>query len=431
MLKPTRLIYFICLIALAVNARTTFGDSPLAPMEVPDGFGVNIHFIHPRPGEMKMLADSGVRWIRTDFHWEASEKSKGVYDFSVYDSLLKSMDQYHIRVWWVLDYGNKLYDSVSPHTDEDRAAFAAWASAAVKHFAGRGVIWEMWNEPNISFWKPKPNADDYAKLALVTGKAIHDAAPDEIYIGPATSRIDLRFCETCFAAGCLQYWSAVSVHPYRSSSPETVVDEYQKLRDLIGKYASAGKTIPIFSGEWGYSTAWKNCSDARQAQYLSRQLLINQWQQIPISIWYDWHDDGINPTDPEHHFGMVRNKPQPDADSIYNPKPAYNAAKTLTTQLSGFHCAGRLKTEDPNDYILVFRNGDASRLAAWTTSEQAHKLSIAASPGKFDVTSMTGETKSTLEAAGGHLTITVSDEPQYLAPVGANAILNAAVVEHP
>src|SRR5947209_8256134 len=83
--------------------------------------------------------------------------------------------------------------------------------ATAHHFKGRGYLWEMWNEPNIQFWKPRPSADDYAKLALAVGKALRDAEPDEAYIGPATSGIDLKFIETCFKAGCLEYWSAVSV----------------------------------------------------------------------------------------------------------------------------------------------------------------------------------------------------------------------------
>jgi len=39
-----------------------------------------------------------------------------------------------------------------------------WAVAAAHHFRNRGVLWEMYNEPNIGFWKPKPNVDDYIAL---------------------------------------------------------------------------------------------------------------------------------------------------------------------------------------------------------------------------------------------------------------------------
>ncbi|HOA53286.1 MAG TPA: hypothetical protein PKI05_13615, partial [Thermogutta sp.] len=209
---------------------------------VPAGFGVNIHFTDPRPGEMSMLAASGLKWIRMDFVWSATEREPGKYDFRAYERLLKALDEYGIKALFILDYTNRHYDQgLSPYTDEGRQAFARWAAAAAKHFQGRGILWEMYNEPNIHFWKPKPNVEDYIKLAIEVGKAIRREAPGEIYIGPATSQIDMKFLEACFQAGLLEYWDGVSVHPYRQSPPETVLAEYQKLAELIAKYAPAGK----------------------------------------------------------------------------------------------------------------------------------------------------------------------------------------------
>mgnify|MGYP003878656553 CR=1 FL=1 len=40
------------------------------------------------------------------------------------------------------------------------AAFARYAVATVSRYAGRGVIWEIQNEPNGGFW-PNPNATNY------------------------------------------------------------------------------------------------------------------------------------------------------------------------------------------------------------------------------------------------------------------------------
>ena len=52
---------------------------------------------------------------------------------------------------FILDYGNRLYDhGQAPRSDSARAAFARFAAAAARHFRGQGVIWEIWNEPNIS-----------------------------------------------------------------------------------------------------------------------------------------------------------------------------------------------------------------------------------------------------------------------------------------
>src|SRR5207237_7729833 len=120
-------------VALLVTLGSTAKPQPavLPPPVIPEGLGVNIHFTDPRPGEMKMLADAGFRWVRMDFAWSAVETEPGKYDFSAYDRLTAALAQYRIRAIFILDYSNKLYDNdLSPHSDAGRAAFARWAAAS-------------------------------------------------------------------------------------------------------------------------------------------------------------------------------------------------------------------------------------------------------------------------------------------------------------
>jgi len=60
---------------------------------IPSGTGVNIHFTDPQPGEIKMIAGAGFRWVRMDFVWADTERVRGAYDFSAYDRLLAALDQ--------------------------------------------------------------------------------------------------------------------------------------------------------------------------------------------------------------------------------------------------------------------------------------------------------------------------------------------------
>ena len=398
----------------------------LPKMVVPDGLGVNIHFTDPRPGEMDMLARAGFRWIRMDFGWEGTEREKGRYDFRAYDRLLAAIEKHHIRAVWILDYSNRHYDQgMSPSSDEGRRAFARWAVAAAKHFRGHGILWEMYNEPNIRFWKPKPNLEHYTKLAMDVGRALREAEPGELYIGPATSEIDFKFLEPCFRAGLLEYWSAVSVHPYRQKSPETAATEYARLRRMIDQYAPKGKKIPVISGEWGYSATWKNYNEVLQGKMLPRQWLTNLANDVPVSIWYDWHDDGLSPKDPEHHFGTVAHEYHKGRNPLYDPKPAYLAAKTLATSLDGYHFKKRLAVGGVDDYVLLFAKRDEVRLAAWTTSTSPRTVWVLASPGRFVATAHTGETLPALLATATGLAIPLTDAPQYLAPEKPNALLRA------
>jgi hypothetical protein len=420
---------FLLLTFLLASAATAQAIAPPPSVEkIPESWGVNIHFTDPQPGEMKELSAAGFRWIRMDFGWGGIERrAKGEYDFSAYDRLMDQISAHHIRPIFILDYSNRFYDGgESPRTDEGRAAFAAWAAASVRHFKGRGILWEMYNEPNIGFWKPHPNVEEYAKLALAVGKAIRAAEPGETYIGPGSSTIDLPFIEHCCKVGCLEYWSAVSVHPYRQSDPETVSAEYRKLRLLIARYAPPGRNIPIISSEWGYSSGWQRFDERRQAMYLPRELLVDVLNDVPVSIWYDWHEDGTNPREPEHHFGIVRHAAHPDADTLYEPKPAYLAMKALATSLAGFRFSKRLWTGAAEDYVLLFDKGEDVRLAAWTSRQERHKVRIAASDGPFDVTDASGHARGAIDSRNGQIDLSLDNSVQYFAPQRPNDLLRVA-----
>jgi hypothetical protein len=409
---------------VAAWGATAAERARLPEVGVPGALGVNIHFTTPRAGEMEMLAAAGFKWVRMDLNWGGTERERGKYDFGAYDRLVAALEPHGIRAIFILDYSNRLYDGgASPHTDEGREAMGRWAVAAARHFAGKGIVFEMWNEPNIGFWKPKPNADDYAKLALAVGKAMRAGAPDELYIGPATSTIDLKFLEACFKAGCLEYWDAVSVHPYRQSGPETVEAEYRKLRALIARYVPKGKLIPIISGEWGYSTGWKGFDEARQGKYLPREFLVNLCNDVPVSIFYDWHDDGTDPKESEHHFGTVHNAYVKDRQPVYDPKPSYVAMRELTTELGGLAFNKRLWTGDEADWVAVFSAGDKVKVAAWTTSRTPRTVTVPASAGRFTV-ARDGK-RETVEAGADGLKLELTDTVAYVSAEGPNTGLTA------
>ncbi len=364
--------HFTCFAIAVLLAMVTPGiamaggnNSPVHPAlqmgPIPSGLGVNIHFYQGTPQDLDMLTRAGVGIVRMDIGWNGGAPEPGKYNFEQSDQLVADMEKRHIRILFIIDYGNPNYDNgLSPHSDACRAAYARFCAAMAQRYAGKPIIWELWNEPNIGFWKPKPDPKAYMAWCRAVVPALRKADPNICIIGPAMSRIDWNFLTTCFQQGFLELVDGVSVHPYRSAKkgPETAVAEYLQLRALVDHYKPAGKTIPLISGEWGYSTV--DFSPEEQGSYLARQWLTNLSLDIPISIWYDWHDDGTDPKEREHHFGTVTHD--------YTPKPAYTAMCTLISQLRGFKTVGRLYIGIGEDFVIAFRKGNTIKLAAWTTA---------------------------------------------------------------
>lgn len=378
---------------------------------VPEPFGVNIHFVVPKEEEVDALAAVGYRVIRMDFSWGGTERKKGEYDFSGYDKLVESMSRRGIRCLFILDYGNRLYDNgTAPHSPEAQAAFAKWAGAAAKHFAGKGILWEIWNEPNLAqFWKPKPDAEAYCRLSHATIDAIRQADPQAYILGPASSGFPWAFFEVMAQRGVFGRLDAVSVHPYRQTAPETAEADYHRLRLLLDR-ASPNKHLRILSGEWGYSTGWKNLTEEKQSQYIVRQWLFNMSHDVGLSIWYDWKDDGSDPKEPEHHFG-----------SVYRDlklKPSAKAAQTLANTLRGYSFRRRLVTDNPKDYLLLFSDAGKLAVAGWTVGE-AHSVRVPLPARPAKIVGMLGETRAATADEGG-VALELSGWPQYvLADAGA------------
>lgn len=404
-----RLCCWCLLVALAGAQSATFDPT------IPAGQGVNIHFTTPRPGELEMLSAAGFTWVRTDLTWRATERTPGSYDFSAYDRLWSALTQRGLHAIFTLDYGNPLYDGgLAPFSDAGRTAFAAWARAAATHFRGRPILWELYNEPNTAFWKPAPRVADYILLAKAVNSAMHLADPSAVLIGPASSGFDFTFLEACFKAGLLNDWASVSVHPYRPTPPETAAAGFGRLRGLLEQYGPPGRQIPIISGEWGYSSLNPGIDERQQGILLARQWLANLLAGVPLSIWYDWRDDGPpNSLAAQAHYGTVRQPYLAGQQPVFSPKPAYLAAQTFTSVLGGFAFSRRLETGSGDDYVLEFRRGDEARYALWTTGA-AHVIDLGLQERYIEV-SFDGATRVVLPPGGAQgISLEVNPAPVYL-----------------
>ncbi len=337
---------------------------------LPEPFGVNIHFTDPEPGEMAMLAAGGFRFVRMDLFWHKIEREiPGRYDFSAYDRLVAAMAQHDIRIIFILDYGNDLYGGGNAHHfEEGRTAFVRFATAAAERYRGEGIVWEIWNEPNLEkYWHGPPDPLNYADLAFKVIAGIRSVDPTALIVGPATAGFPWEYLETLADVGLFNKLDAVTVHPYRFDAPESAWEDYARLRGILDR-VSPERKIPVIAGEWGYSTVINGPTEELQAQYVVRQWLSHLAADVDLSIWYDWRNDGPNRAEIEHNFGLVTED--------LRPKLAYEAAVTLNETLTGYAFQRRLPLANPDDYVLFFRRGDRVALAAWTTQDEPRTVQL-------------------------------------------------------
>ena len=117
-------------------------------------------------------------------------------------------------------------------------------------------------------------------------------------------------------------------------------------------------------------------------------------------MWYDWRDDGDNPDEREHRFGIVRHQYRRRRRlTVFDPKPAYFAAQTLTRELNGLYFRRALKRRGRQTIgfwtVWARRQNRFGGLDGRTPTRQNRARpkceSIALPPGKWRVISHLGE----------------------------------------
>lgn len=432
-MKRSIIFLFVLSVLVLFNHNTTTAakvKKGLPDKEIPMGLGFNVHINGPDK-DWDAIRASGVRFIRADFSWGGIERSKGQYNFAAYDRMLESLDARGIRVLFVMAYRNNLYPNPE-NTDEGRDAYAMWAAASVSHFKGRNVIWEIWNEPNVGFWKGtgKLNssgfADQYVALVKKSVPAMRAADPDCYILGGSVSclwRDSFRWIDQVLRQGLLQTGiNALSVHPYGYPRPELCMEGgipgeegYALLREKMQK-AGASPNFPVVNSEVGYSTKEKgvlkgDSAQDQRAMLFVRTYMVDQMCNIRMTIWYNWDEN-----DAETH--KVRsNGPE--------PLPIYNACKNMNTELTGYHYVERLKVGTPQDYLAVFENAKKGRkIVAWTTPRErletqdkalAHEVTIPIKKvkGVAEVRDLYGK-QVKADVTVNTVTLTLTASPQYI-----------------
>jgi hypothetical protein len=358
--------------------------------EGPVTAGIGIHARHPTDADLSDMKAAGFRFVRTDLTWSRIEKARGVYDWQEADHRIAAMWARGLRPVLILDYSNPLYATgaltarsqwPAPRDSRGVGAFTAWATAAASRYARYSPIWELWNEPDGDvFWPPNADPGQYLALAESSCAGIRSVDGRATIWAPALSSqhgrsaVDSSFLKTVLDSSLPSCLSAISVHPYTSWREIDSTPEYWNALRALAMRAPR----PFVSSESGISrVSGTRLTDATQASYLVRMLIYDHMVHLPVSIWYNWRNDGPDPTAFEDNYGLM--------DFNDRPKPAFMALAALIKQTNGLdrECLVR-----DRGHALLYgwrQNGpDQLVLVAWSTTNIVPGLS--ADPvGSIDV----------------------------------------------
>jgi hypothetical protein len=252
------------------------------------------------------------------------------------------------------------------------------------------------------FWKPQPNPENYAKLLKAAYKSCKAADRDATVLGCSTAGTDLDFIGRVLDAGGGPFMDAVSFHPYCQPQPPE-----RKLLTDISKLKGIAPGKPLWITEFGYPTHTgpAGVDDETQANYSVRAFLLARSSPAVERVsWYDFQNDGEDPAEAEHNFGLVRKN--------LTPKPACGAFKTMASLVKDlpsaeFQIVG-------NTYLIRFEAGEERLTAVWRLGG-TESMEIPCPNGRYRVIERDGESRI-VEAKESRLEIPASERPRYVLP---------------
>lgn len=306
------------------------------------------------------LQDAGVRWARVALSWNSGEPEKGSLNepwLVEVDYAVAKMRHAGIQVVMPID-GVPFWASADPAKHNDATGqhwdrywrpaswqdFADFVRLMVKRYSALDVqAYEIWNEPNHSFfWPHGVDAAGYAEVLARAYRAVKQADADALVVMGGLSMNDWGYLEALYAAGAGGSFDVAAVHPYtgrvdpdwcwpQAGSTRNAREAFcgiEEVRRTMVAHGDAGKPIWLTEFGWSSSTGEWGVTAAEQADYLVKALAkLESYPYVRMALWYAfrnlyWLRDA--PDSLEANYGLLR--------SDFRPKPAYAVVKAYNNR---------------------------------------------------------------------------------------------------
>lgn len=327
--------------------------------------------------QIDIMKKAGVAKVRDGIEWNRVEKEKGVYNYEYIDKYMqyfrdKGIDPcimvgYSNSRYVVLPEGVKFDSKYAPTTKDELDGYVNYILETLRRYPEIKAI-EIWNESNWPyFWSPEPNALDYATMIKAVSTAVRRERSDVKIIGGSLVYHKAPFFAQWLNQNISPYIDAVSTHPYfYPGSVDTTPNVTINGDKTFNNY---GGFLEWYSTEVGLpnSTNANGISAEGQADALAKYMIYSDYEHFEESFWYDFRDDGTNPANNEHNFGVLKYD--------YTPKPAYAVLSQTSNVLNGSLYVGTLDYGENIRAFLYLKDGKPF-VALWNTKDEPESVTL-------------------------------------------------------
>jgi len=379
---------------LAFSTGAAGASAP--PPKVPQGFAGMVvdEPVWPDPfidlgKQLGVMVGGGVESVRGVFDWAnaqpyrswtgvpASQRSQFVdvggipTDFTSTDQLVGLAASRGLTVLPVIlnapIWDGQSYPGGTVRIPRTPGPYAAFAKALVQRYGARGSfwthdpygakvpieMWQIWNEPNIlAFWPKPPYYARYLALLRAAHAAIKAADPTaKVVLAGLPNYSWFELARIYGFRGARKLFDAVAVHPY-TKTPQGVITILTYVRQVMNKAGDRKKPLLADEISWPSSLGRTNhnvgydfaTTETGQAQNVAKLLPMLARDRARLGLagfyYYDWAGfERVNKLAFEF-AGLFRL-----SDGRFIAKPAFDTFREGTLAIEGCHSKGPLATD--------------------------------------------------------------------------------------
>lgn len=279
-----------------------------------------------------LMQDAGVAFVRMDFLWQDIEPRRGSFDFDRYDKIVDTLRARGIQILGLLEY-NPDWRGTDWNAAPDREAYALYVRAVVAHFKDRVKYWEIWNEPDSSFyWQPQDSMKSYTALLKTAYPAVKEADPTAVVVLGGLAQQHSINLKRIYANGGGDSFDVVNIHPFVDPKLPNAIAMVNGVYKGVYKVMQANNDAakPIWFTELGApgnddagAKGWwlgKNPTEAEQAAWVTKIYTeCPKWPGVQKVFWAFFRDTPDHFKNGVDHFGLIHEN--------FSKKPAFDAYK--------------------------------------------------------------------------------------------------------
>lgn len=358
----------------------------------------------------KIIRMAGIPCVRERLSWNDVSGEPDKYAWGKYQAVAETLSSEGIHVdqiWHDSPMWSHPGRAGNVCPDDLRTVYR-FAKASAAHFAPEVQSWEVWNEPNISFWPQL--SDRFAGLQKAAYLGIKDGNPKASVLNGAIYAGVTEFVRNMYESGIGDYFDIFNWHIY--APPSAYGKNMNPHLDLLAQYGADKR--PIWLTECGIRIKG---TEGEGSRFLSVDDQRTQCRFVPwsaalaLATGSDRYFFFVTPQYLENglQFGVLHDD--------MTPNPAFVALSAAANMLGESTYLGKFKAGG-NIGAHVFSTPRGNVMVAWTDKET--EMTVPSEKSEVRVADIFGS-ETQVPVTGGQVKVKVGQDTVYLIDIGKKA----------